>query len=290
MFVSLSSRTIPLRNNVIMTSAHNVLITSGSIRIAPTLNTNYFRFQRDRIGYLLFISEKKKCVLNALSCFTIIMAKLNLLQGDFNNPIFAVTFDFYSPRPHFMILTKEDASIEREFCRITPEQTQRLIEAGKSVLESFKIEGGMLSIQRGARRSEKGKIHVHFCVNVESYLRVFESRKKDIPGWPSPRYVRKEWKWSKDPLSYARNVRGYPYRTHLQQEVEAIKTNSSREPSVPVLGKVQLEGGISTIVYHPSHPKIGFVDTKPDSIQEFQQVLCAMEKLSQWPRLDRFKI
>ena len=168
------------------------------------------------------------------------MAKLNLLQGDFNNPIFAVTFDFYSPRPHFMILTKEDASIEREFSRITPEQTLRLIEAGKSV---------------------------------------FESRKKDIPGWPSRRYVTKEWKWSKDPLSYAQNVRGYPYRSYLQQEVEAIKTNSSREPSVQ-LGKVHLEGSISTIVYHPSHPKIGFVGTKPDSIQEFQQVLCAMEKFA----------
>ena len=47
---------------------------------------------------------RNNCVLNALSRFTIIMAKLDLLQGDFTNPIFAVTFDFYSPRPHFMIL------------------------------------------------------------------------------------------------------------------------------------------------------------------------------------------
>ena len=222
---------------------------------------------------------RNNCVLNALSRFTVIMAKLNLLQDDFNNPIFAVTFDFYSPRPHFIILTKEDASIEREFSRITPEQTQQLIEAGKSVLESFKIEGGILSIHRGAWRSEKGKIHVHFCVDVESYLGVFESRKKDIPGWPSRRYVTKEWKRSKDPLSYPQNVRGYPYRSYLQQEVEAIKTNSSREPGVP-LEKLQLGGGISTIVYHPSHPKIGFVGTKPGSIQDFQQVLCAMENFA----------
>ena len=206
------------------------------------------------------------------------MAKLNLLQGDFNNPIFAVTFDFYSPRPHFMILTKEDASIEREFSLITPEQTQQLIKAGKSVLESFKIEGGILSVHRGKWRSEKGKIHVHFCVDVESYLRVFESRKKDIPRWPNRRFVTKEWKWSKDPHSYPQNVRGYPYRSYLQQEVKAIKTNSSRDPGVP-LGEVRLEGGIS-IVYHPSHPKIGFVRTKPDSIQELQQVLCAMEKFA----------
>ena len=221
---------------------------------------------------------RNNCVLNALSRFTVIMAKLDLLQDDFNNPIFAVTFDFYSPRPHFMILTKEDASIKRDFSRITPEQTQQLIEAGKSVLESFKIDGGILSIHRGSWRSEKGKIHVHFCVDVESYLRVFESRKKDIPGWPSRRYVTKEWKLSQDPLSYAQNVRGYPYDSYLQQDVDTIKTKSSREPGVP-LGKVQLEGGIS-IVYHPSHPKIGFVRVKPDSIQELLQVLCTMEQFA----------
>ena len=56
LFVSLSFRTMPLRNNVIMTSAHDVLITSGldntcilitslAIRTGKyyILHTNYFR-------------------------------------------------------------------------------------------------------------------------------------------------------------------------------------------------------------------------------------------------------
>ncbi|CAB4016661.1 Hypothetical predicted protein [Paramuricea clavata] len=207
------------------------------------------------------------------------MAKYNLLRGDFNNPIFAVTFDFYSPRPHFIILTKDGAGIEREFSRITHRQTQQLVKAGKSVLESFKIDDGILSIHRGAWRSETKKIHVHFCVDVESYLRVFESLKEAIPNWPNKRYVTKEWKGSTNPHSYAQNVRGYPYRSYLEKEVKAIRTNSSREPDVP-LGEIQLEGGITKIVYHPSHPKIGFVGTKPDSIEELQQVLWAMEKFA----------
>ena len=225
----------------------------------------------------------KNSAFKALNRFTI-MAKYNLLQGDFNNPMFAVTFDFYSPRPHFIILTKEGARIEREFSRITNRQTQQLIKAGKSVLESFKIDGGILSIHRGAWRSETKKIHVHFCVDVESYLRVFESLKEAIPNWPSKQYVTKEWKSSKDPRLYAQNVRGYPYRSYLEQEVKAIRANSSREPGVP-LGEVSLEGGITKIVYHPTHPKIGFVGTKPESIQELQQVLCALEKFAKELRL-----
>ena len=208
------------------------------------------------------------------------MAKHSLLQGDFDNPIFFVTFDFYSPRPHFMILTKDDARIEREFSRITDAQIQQLVEAGKCALESFDINGGILSVHRGAWRSERKKIHVHFCVDVESYLRVFESRKKDIRDWPNKRYVTKEWKASENPHSYAQNVRGYPYRSYLNKEVEAIK-KKSHEPSVRVsLGEVPLEGGISKIVFHPSHPKIGFVGAKSDSIQELQQVLSAMEKFA----------
>ena len=39
-------------HNVIMTSAHDVLITSGPIRITPTLNTNYFRSQSARLVLL----------------------------------------------------------------------------------------------------------------------------------------------------------------------------------------------------------------------------------------------
>ena len=45
LLMSPSSGTIPLCNHVIMTPAHDVLITSGPTQITPTLNTNYFRSQ-----------------------------------------------------------------------------------------------------------------------------------------------------------------------------------------------------------------------------------------------------
>ena len=46
-------------HNVIMTSVHDVLITSGPIRITPTLNTNYFRRQTGGEVLLLDHAEQQ---------------------------------------------------------------------------------------------------------------------------------------------------------------------------------------------------------------------------------------
>ncbi|XP_028414961.1 uncharacterized protein LOC114538036 [Dendronephthya gigantea] len=216
------------------------------------------------------------------------MACYNLLRGDSDNPLFDVTFDFYSPRPHFIILTKAGVPMKHEFGLISSEQIQQLIKAGNSVLEIFKIAGGTLSIHRGAWRSEANKVHVHFPVDLESYLRVFESLKGDIPNWPSKKYVTKEWKKSKNPRSYVENVRGYPYRCYLADDVKSVTAILSCEQDV-ALAELPLEGGIKKIVYHSSHPKIGFVGKKPASIEEFQQVLSAMENIAKDLRLTDMK-
>ena len=101
---------------------------------------------------------------------------------------------------------KSDKSVDPEFSRITNEQTQHLIETGKSALAYFKIDHGVLSIHRGSWRTTRDKFHVHICVDVESYLRIYDKRKKDIPNWPSRDYVTKQWRWKKDPRSYIENV------------------------------------------------------------------------------------
>jgi hypothetical protein len=67
------------------------------------------------------------------------MAECNLLRDDFKNNVFAVSFDFYTPRPHFMILPKNIESIDPEFSRMTNDQTRQLIEVGISALASFRI-------------------------------------------------------------------------------------------------------------------------------------------------------
>ena len=54
--------------------------------------------------------------------------------------------------------------------------------------------------------------------------------------------------------------------------------SSSDEPSAP---QSALGGGITQIVYHARHPKIGFVGKKTDSVvEELQKVLLAMEEFA----------
>ena len=214
------------------------------------------------------------------------MAKYNLLREDFANDTFAVAFDVYTPRPHFIILPEKGVSVDPEFSNIANEQTQQLIETGKSALKCFKLDHGIMSIHRGSWRTTRDKFHVHICVDVESYLRIYDSRKKDIPNWPSREYVTKQWKWKRDHRSYPENVRGYPYRSYLDGEVASIRTirkqpsskSNTKEKSVDE--EAPLEGCVTKIIYHSKHPKIGFVGPKPESIQEFQNLLLAMEKFA----------
>ncbi|XP_028414960.1 uncharacterized protein LOC114538035 [Dendronephthya gigantea] len=215
------------------------------------------------------------------------MAKYNLLQEGFTNDTFAVAFDVYTPRPHFIILPKSDKSVDPEFSRITNEQTQHLIETGKSALACFKIDRAVLSIHRGSWRTTRDKFHVHICVDVDSYLRIYESRKKAIPNWPSRDYVTKQWRWRRDPRFYPENVRGYPYRSYLDDEVAGIRTirketSRKRDSKVDKLDEDgPLEGCITKVVYHSSQPKIGFVSAKPESTQDFQNLLSAIEKFAE---------
>lgn len=210
------------------------------------------------------------------------MADYNVLEGSFNNSLFDVKFDLYTPRPHFILLTKESEIefVNPNFSSTTNEQKQELIKSVKSVMELFKIDGGILSIHLGAWRSQKEKLHVHFCVNVDSYLKAFNSQKYKIPKWPNKQFVTKEWIFDKCPHKYADNVRHYPYRSYLKKELQDIKNGKCPETKISA-EKIPLEGGISRIVFHHSHPKIGFVGAKSKYAENLQRYLSAMEKFAE---------
>lgn len=216
------------------------------------------------------------------------MAEYNLLGEKYTNDTFAVTFDVYTPRPHYIILPQKKETVHPEFSLITDEQTQKVIKTAKSALECFNISGGVLSIHRGSWRTTRDKFHAHVCVDVDSYLRVYESRKKLIPNWPSREYVTKQWRHSKNPRSYADNVRGYPYRSYLDDEVASIRTIRKRPTRKENIAEnAELDETFSSedcakkIVYHSRHPKIGFVCKKLKSIEDHQNLLSAMEKFAQ---------
>ena len=204
----------------------------------------------------------------------------NLMQYHFTNSTFAVVLDLYTPRPHFIILPKGGTTyVKPEFSHLTDEQKNHLIDTAKYALECFRIDAGILSIHFGKWRSKSYKFHAHICVHADDYLRIFEiaNEMKAIPHWPSEYYTRR-WKFN-NPFSYELNVRSYPYHNLFFSEnlpkVE-ILNKSSRVPNcqLPVLK------GFKT-VFHPSHPKIGFLGTKPKSIQEYQQALSQMHNFAE---------
>ena len=233
------------------------------------------------------------------------METFDLLPYRERNSIFRVSFDFYTPRPQFVIIPMEIESIEPEFTSMTAEQTCVLIEAAQSVLSCFRIPEGILSIHRGSWKSRPAKsFHCHLCVDAERYLEIFGRKKKAIPDWPSVTYVTRQWVWNKDPRSYAQNVRGYPYKSRFKEDVSGIvqlmedscgetdlgiklsrdsacsqaedSTAQNPNPSPQSL----LGHCLTEVVYHPSHPKIGFVGKKNASVYDLHEMLWAMENFA----------
>ena len=195
------------------------------------------------------------------------------------NDLFYVIFDTGTPRPHFIIKSKKTEDIKSDFGEMKPEKTQKLMEAVQSMMSSYEITSGILSIHRGSWFSTKAKaFHAHICVDFKPYLDVFEREKSKIPNWPNKKYVSKEWRANDDPGSYPENVLGYPYKHYFNDEVAIIKKNLTTTPleelpSVDVPGIKQ--------VMHPKYPMIGFVgkrnEVEPENllrvIEEFAQKL-----------------
>jgi hypothetical protein len=234
------------------------------------------------------------------------METFDLLPHGKKNDIFRVSFDFYTPRPQFVIIPKDIESIDPEFCAMTAEQTCILVEAAKSVLACYRIPQGILSIHRGSWKSRPAKsFHCHLCVDAERYLEIFERKKKAIPNWPSVAYVTRQWGWNKDPRSYAQNVRGYPYKSRFKEDLAGVldllqgsssgeslrmtqgdacsQATDSADPSAsePNPRSQSLLGHCLTgVVYHPSHPKIGFVGKKNASVYDLHEMLWAIENFA----------
>ena len=121
----------------------------------------------------------------------------DLLPANENNT-FRVAFDFFTARPHFIILPKI-RGIPSDFSGLTSAQKSSLIKAAHSALRVVKIRKGILSIHRGRWKSAKTeKFHAHICVDTEEYLRVLRIRKGTIPA--------NDWLKSR---SYEKKVREY---------------------------------------------------------------------------------
>ena len=184
---------------------------------------------------------------------------------------FRVAFDVYSPRAHFIILPQDRSRISKDYSNLDHTARLKIIKAAIAMVSHYKLQkSAILSLHCGTWGSAKDRFHVHVCVDVEDYLRIFEAKHREIPNWPSRNYVTKEWKKTQDPNHYVMNVRAYPFKTYFKDEVRAIEGYRGQWlPSTSTAVALSIPPKF-TILYHPSEPKVGFaVDSLSSSSAEF---------------------
>lgn len=203
------------------------------------------------------------------------MAEFDLIPEKERCDTLRVVFDYYTPRPHFIILPRNTA-IET-YHELDQGDRTKVVKAALSMISEYKLqESAVLSLHFGSWLTTKNKFHAHICVNVEDYLNIFDTNKERIPGWPSSQYVTKQWRASKNPNDYAINVRGYPFRSYFREEVEAIRRYRRSSTGV---SNISCPPAPFTLFFHPSEPRVGFAvekSKKPSNCESLFEALKAM--------------
>ena len=193
----------------------------------------------------------------------------DLLPLDKRCETFFVTFDFYSPRAHFIIVPRRMFPAPENYNALDRTTRLRIVAAAKAMVSHYELEkSAILSVHFGSWLTTKDRFHVHVCVDLDDYLRVFETKEDEIPEWPSRKYVTRQWKARQDPNYYEINVRGYPFKTYFKEELADIrKLKSQHLSSTEALAVAQP----LCILYHPSEPKVGFAvdESKKSNTDEF---------------------
>ena len=195
--------------------------------------------------------------------------KYDLLPVKRENDMFRVTFDMFTPRPHFILLPKLGVQGMRKDHSLKNKQAQQLIVTAREMLASSNISSGTLSIHRGSwMRSKKSRTaHFHLCVDVTNYLRIFEAKRHtDFFSWFKNNDCANHW-MRKIGRSYARNVEEYPQKTYHGEDVENISD---------IIGKVGISENTENLVYHRKHPKIGFPGN--GTAEDLKNILIKMEE------------
>ena len=194
---------------------------------------------------------------------------------------FRVAFDYYSPRPHFIIVPRDRKSIAN-YLSLYPEAKLKIVKAAMEMVAHYKLQqSAILSLHFGSWGTEKHKFHAHCCVDVETYLSIFEKKENEIPNWPSPKYVTREWKASRDHRHYAINVQQYPFKICFKYELKDIEqyrqttslsmraADASAIPPPP----------FTAILYHLSEPKVGFAVEKSIRLRSGEALLEAQQAI-----------
>lgn len=201
--------------------------------------------------------------------------KFDLIPANERCDTLRVVFDFYTPRPHFIILPRNTAI--KKYHDFDQGAKLKVVKAALSMVSEYKLqELAVLSLHFGKWYNPRKHFHAHLCVDVETYLDIFERTKRRVRDWPLDKYVSKEWKESRDPNDYAINVRAYPFKSYFQSGVGEIRkyrtsstgrSNVSRPPSP------------SNFFFHPKEPRVGLAVEKSKKPRNCESLFKALEEM-----------
>ena len=219
--------------------------------------------------------------------------QFDLLPSSKKGDTFRVAFDYYSPRPHFIIVPRDRKSITN-YNSLNPEAKLQIVKAAMAMVFHYNLQQpAILSLHFGRWGTEKNNFHAHVCVDVKEYLSIFEKKKDEIPNWPSPEYVTKEWRASKDHRHYAINVQKYPFKTYFKDELNDIEKYRRTKSSTSTAGASAIPSPpFTAILYHPSEPKVGFAVEKAmrprsaEALLEAQQAIIKFADQSKLTDMD----
>lgn len=181
----------------------------------------------------------------------------DLLPASERFETFKVVFDYYTPRPHFIIVPRNSSGSK------APGAKRKIVKEAMAMVSYYTDlqQSAILSLHCGNWGTDKKKTHAHLCVDVEVYLRIYDRRKRKTPHWFLAHYVNKEWRACDDAThsSYVENVRQYPFKTYFKKEVAAVRNYRRTEARTSTVGPSAIPSPpFTAILYHAKEPRVGF--------------------------------
>ena len=172
---------------------------------------------------------------------------------------FRVNFDCYTARPHFIIVLDDTLSTTYE--DLSDDQKRQVISLALEMVNNYSLdesaELAVLSQHCGTWYSSRHNYHAHLCVNANKYLAILEERRNELINWPHN----------------DQDIRDYPI-DGMQREVDEIERL--------IIERLIIENVIEeadNVLFHPSEPRVGFVNKKSDKPTNPQAWLEVQDRL-----------
>lgn len=165
---------------------------------------------------------------------------------------FRVNFDCYTARPHFIIVLDDASSTTYE--DLSDDQKRQVISLALEMVNNYSLDESraVLSQHCGTWYSSRHNYHAHLCVNANKYLAILKKRRNEFNNW----------------RHNDQDIRDYPI-DGMQKEVKEIEG---------LIIENVIEGA-DNVLFHPSEPRVGFVNKKSEKPTNPQAWLEVQDRL-----------